>query len=184
MGDYDELSRKLREKGLDAEADELEGLMNATDLRRQAKGTGDLQAELDRLKAENKRLVQSPLKTEALRRANVDLGALRPAELQMIQGLEFEGDVPSEDWVAKVVSEYQLPIASGGQASVEQPPNAAGVVQAAQGAPAGGPSIGGTLSPATVAEWTTQEQVAFAEKNPEAWEQLKAGEEVTGVTIS
>lgn len=184
MGEYEDLVQRVRDAGLEDDADELERL-SKTDLRRQASRSKQLEAENAELKATNRKLEMAPKKEAALRKANVDLDALRPAERQLIQGLDFEGDEPGDDWVAKVISDYQLPVSEGGdQQQGQGEPNAQAVVRTASTAPAGGPTIGGTITPETVAGWSTEEQMRFADKHPEAWEQLKAGEEVAGVTTS
>jgi hypothetical protein len=50
-------------------------------------------------------------KVEAALRANgVDYDRLRPIEKTTLESSDFEGEEPSEEWVAKVVSEGGLPV--------------------------------------------------------------------------
>jgi hypothetical protein len=182
MGEYEDTVAKLRQQGLDDEADVFEKF-TATQLRQKAERADSLERENEQLKGENRQLRVEPKKQQALRAAGVDLGSLRPADKQVIASLDFEGDEPSEDWVAKTIADLQLPITDG-TTQTGEPPNAAGVVQTATNAPGGSGTSSGTITPETVAGWSTEQTVAWKEKNPEAWEALKRGEEVVGATSS
>lgn len=182
MGEYEDTVQSLRDKGLDDEADTLEKF-GASQLRKKAERTDELEKENAKLTATNRTLVVAPKKDAALRAAGVDLESLRPADKLVLAGLEFEGDEPSEDWVAKTIADLQLPITGQQQQEGSGPPNAAAVVDAAQGAPAGGGG-NGVITPEDVAGWTTQQAAKFSMDHPDAWEQLKRGKEVTGVTTS
>jgi hypothetical protein len=184
MGEYEDTVARLRQQGLDDEADVFEKF-TATQLRQKAEKTDTLERENEQLRKENRGLVVAPKKDAALRAAGVDLEALRPADRQVLAGLEFEGDEPSDEWIAKTVADLQLPIIEGSQQLGEVAPNAAAVVNTATNAPAGGnaPSSG-IVTPIDAANWSTEYSAKWAEDHPEAWEALKRGEEVTGVRTS
>ncbi len=184
MGEYEDAVKALRDQGLDDEADVFDKF-TATQLRKKAERADELERKNAELEASNRKLVVAPKKDQALRAAGVDVDNLRPADRQVIAGLEFEGDEPSDEWVAKTIGDLQLPIVAGTPAPAGAP-NAAAVVQTAAQAPGAGPgpTLGGTVTPETVAAWSTEQKVAWSEKHPEAWEALKRGEEVTGVTTS
>lgn len=183
MGDYEELITALREEGRDQDADVLEKY-SATQLRQKAKRGDELEAEVERLKKENYELVVVPKKEEAFRRAGVDFDSLRPAELEAIRNLKFEGDAPNDQWVAEQISKYQLPV-SGGGAGTDSP--AAGVVAAARNAPTGGArgtGASGVITPEVAGEWSMEKRIKFMNEHPDEYEALLQGEEVTGVAFS
>jgi hypothetical protein len=183
MAEYEDLIQRVRDAGLEDEADRFEQF-SKSQLRKDAEGAKELRTENERLKGENRKLVVAPKKEAALRAAGVDTANLRPADRQVIGSLEFEGDEPSEDWVAKTIADLQLPIVEGQQQSTE-PPNAAAVVRAATQAPSGGStSPTGVTTPADAAKWSSEQAAKFSEEHPDAWEALKRGEEVTGVRTS
>lgn len=182
MSDYDELIQALRDEGRDQDAEILEKY-SATQLRQKAKRADELEADVERLKKENFELVVVPKKEEAFRRAGVDFDSLRPAEQEILKNLQFEGDAPSEQWVADQISKYQLPVAGGG---ANEQSNAAGVVSAARSAPTGGARGGGAqgvLDGEEVASWTMEKRIKFMNEHPDEYEALLRGEEVTGVAV-
>lgn len=182
MSDYDELMDRLKEEGRDEDAEVLEKY-SATQLRQKAKRADELERDLERLKKENFELVVVPKKEEAFRRAGVDFDSLRPAEQEIIRNLQFEGDAPSEQWVADQISKYQFPTAGGG-AGADSP--AAGVVAAARSAPTGGArgtGASGVITPEVAGEWSMEKRIKFMNEHPDEYEALLQGEEVTGIAV-
>ncbi len=186
MGEYEDVLKQLREGEIDGEeaAEKLEK-WSGSSLRKRAEGKEAADARLAELESENKRLKSAPKIAEALKKAGVDFEALRPAERKLIDSLEFEGDDPAEDWVAKVVSENGLPVTEGagseGQEG-EEPP-AAAVARQAKGSPAGGGVSSGVVTPDTFASWPMDKRMEFINKHPEAEEMLGKGLPMTGVAV-
>ena len=186
MGDFEDILSELRAGDIDGEdaAERLEKFSGSS-LRKRAEGKEAAEARLAELEAENRRLKTEPKVVEALKKAGVDFEGLRPAEVQAIKSLEFEGEAPAEDWVAKVVSDYGFPMSGGVQG--EPPgnePAAAAVARAAQGAPAGGGTASGVVTPDDFGGWPLEKRLRFIEKYPEAEESLGKGIPMTGVAFS
>jgi len=187
MGRFEDALKSLRERfDTDDLPEELETLeqYKGTDLRKKAERTDQLEQELEAVKAENRRLKTAPKITEALKKAGVDFEALRPAEVEKITALEFEGDEPAEDWVAKLVSDYDFPMTEGAGSGTEGEPEAAKIARHARNAPAGGGTVSGTITPETVAGWPRDKRLRFRKEHPDAWKTLKEGGVVSGIAFA
>jgi len=187
LGDWEEVLEQLRSgdiEGGDA-ADLLDKKFSGSSLRKRAEGKETLETELAEARAENKRLKTVPRVVEALTSAGVDFEALRPAERKVIDALEYEGDTPSEEWVAKVVSDYSFPTTedAGGVVRGTEPP-AAEIARTARSAPAGGGSASGVVTPDDYAGWPLEKRMRFNEKYPEAEEAIGKGVPMTGIAFS
>lgn len=177
MGEYERLVEQLRDQGMEDMADEFEKF-SATSLRKKAAAYDDVLKERDKLRSEVEELVDRPRREAAFREAGVDYDSLRPAEKRLLSELRPDGDI-SEEWVAGVISDYGLPTLQSVEPRGEGP-SAAKMTEAATNAPQG-KSTGHTITPAVAAEWSVDKMVKFAENYPEAWDQLKRGETVTGI---
>jgi len=179
MGKYEDLLQQLRDQGLDDLAEDFSEF-SATSLRQKAASYDTVLKENSELRNKVTELIEIPKKEQAFRKAGVDFEALRPAEKDLLRKAKPDGEI-TEEWVAKVISEYELPVTVNEESSEEEPASA-GVVEAAKSAPTGVRS-GSTITPTVAAKWTPDRMMAFAEKYPEAWESLKKGETVTGIAF-
>lgn len=186
MGDWEEVIEQLRQGDIDgADAAELlDRKFSGSSLRKRAEGKESLETELADVKAENRRLKTVPKVVEALKGAGVDFEALRPAERKVIDALEYEGDTPSEDWTAKVVADYSFPTTDAGDGVSGSEPRAAEIARTARGAPTGGGSASGVVTPDDFAGWAVEKRLRFIEKYPEAEEALGKGFAMSGIAFS
>jgi len=188
MGKFEDALEQLRAQQLEDESplEILEGYAGSN-LRKQAEKAPALEKENEDLRAENRKLKVGPKVTEALTKAGVDFEALRKAEKELIEGLEPDDDEPTEDWVAKVIGEYELPVREdfpprpdGGEG--EKEPNAAGVVRQAMRAPTGGSTLGSGIDLKVYNSWPEAKRLTFRKEHPEEHKKLRQGEVVTGIS--
>ena len=187
MGQFEDALKALRER---FDADDLPGEIEVlehykgSDLRKKAEEHDSAIARAEAAEAEVKRLKTVPKVTDALAKAGVDFEALRPLERKAIESLSFEGDEPTEEWVAKIVSESDFPMVEGVPGPEEgTEPNAAAIARQAKQAPAGGKGIG-TITPEIVAAWPQEKRLRFRKEHQDAWNVLKDGGTVTGIAFS
>jgi hypothetical protein len=179
MARLDDLIEELRSDGREDDAQELERL-SGSQLRQKAQKTDQLEKELEQLKAENAGLKRGPAARKAFEDYGVDLSGLSKAERKVIES--YDGEL-TEDEIGKLVEEYDLPVvASSEENDGEEQPAAQRVAQAARSSESGRGKTVPTVSPADVAGWPMEKKLGFADKNPDAWEALKRGESVTGVS--
>lgn len=183
MGAYEDAVEQLRDQGLDDLAEVFEGF-TASNLRKKAARADQLEREKAELESRMKRIETRPKLEDAFRKAGVDFDSLRPAEREAIFALEVEDEI-TDQFVADVVSKYELPTAEGLEAGeAEEEPGAAQVAAAAVSAPqrrAGGTT---TLSPEDVSDWSTDKLMRLREAHPNEFEALKRGETVHGIAFS
>jgi len=188
MGEFEEALKSIRERFSGEDLGELDVLekYKGSELRKKAELSEQRERENEALKAEVKRLKTAPKITEALEKAGVDFEALRPTEVQAIDALTFEGDEPSDEWVAKIVSEGGFPMKEGAgeQGSGETEPAAAKIARQAKGAPTGGGTLQSTITPETVANWPQEKRLRFRKEHKDAWNKLRDGEVVTGIAFA
>lgn len=184
MSDYDDVIARLKEEGLDAEAAVLEKY-SANQLRDKASQAEGLEKRVADLEAENKKLQAGPKREAALRAAGVDIGALSPADVEVLDAQRLEdGKEPDEEWARGLIEKYQLPITT----RVESGPMPAAAEMVTAATATGGRVVAKTtLSPADVAAWDDQKRMQFVEwcnaNDSDAFDRLLAGETVTGITF-
>lgn len=178
MAKYEDLIQRLREEGMEDLADDFEEF-SATTLRKKAAAYDEVVTERDLLKSQVTTLIDLPKKEQALKDAGVDFDALRPAEKKLIRELKMEGELT--DWVAKVISENELPVSESFVQETDEEPAAERVAKAARSAPTGGSPSSTTLSAESVKDWPTDKLLQFRDEHPDEWEALKRGETVKGV---
>lgn len=183
MGAYEDAIEAVREAGLEDIAETLEGF-KASSLREKASKADRLERELAEAQARVRKLETRPKLEEAFRKAGVDFDSLRPAEREAIFALDVEDEISSE-FVAEVVSKYELPTVEGGNVGdADEAPSAAAVVAAAVNAPQRRQGGTSTLSPEDTADWSTEKLMRLRQAHPEEFEALKRGETVTGIAFS
>lgn len=184
MSDYDDVIASLEERGLDEEAEVLKKY-RAGSLREQASKAPALEQENQALQAKVKALEDAPKRTAALRAAYVDIDALSPADLEVIDGQQLEdGQEYDEDWARGLVERYGLPVSD--RVEVGPLPPAAGIVDAATNT---GAIVQGktSLTPSEVASWDVSKRMRFAEwddQNKTGYmARILAGETIAGIAF-
>lgn len=180
MGKYEDLLERVSElEGGDDIASELEEF-SATSLRRKAAKADELESKVADLEADIAKRDAAPKIEKAFREAGVQFDQLRPADRQVLQGLD-PADLTS-DKVAEVISSYELPIDAASQAAAEDPPPAAAVVAAARQAPASTSTAAtAQITPEDAGSWPIDTQLRFKKAHPDEFEALKRGDTVTGI---
>ena len=156
--------------------------LEGTGLRSELK---EARKEIERLKPFEAKVVQAekaPTVLEAFRAQGVDIEALRPAERRAIESFKVEGDEIDVAAVKAMIAADDLPLAEG----FEPDAGADDGTGSGAAAIAGHAQTVGTrtatrskVSPQDTADWSTEKLLAFKDKYPDEFEQLKAGEEVT-----
>lgn len=183
MGDFENAVLELRNQGLDDLADTFDQF-SATALRKKASRVDELEREKQELETKLRKLEQAPKVEDAFRKAGVDFESLRPAEREALAALQVEDGDLTEEFVAQVITKYDLPVASVDTQNDEgEAPNAAAVVAAARQAPQGR-SSGTTISPGDTEGWSTEKLMRLKQSHPEEFEALKRGETVTGIAFN
>lgn len=180
---FEEILEDIRREGLEDLADELEQGYGKSALREQAGKVPELERQLAEAQAKLARLERAPQLEQAFRAYGVDWDSLRPLERAAIEA--FEGDLTPER-IGEFVERHQLPTTPAGSREEEKPeapPAAAGVVEAARRAPAGGVGKGPQITPADVSQWSADRWLEFRQKYPEAADQLLRGQTVTGIAF-
>lgn len=178
MARLDELIEELSEQGRHDDVDELEKLRGSS-LRKQAERASELEAKVAKLEGELAETKAAPARETALREYGVDIDSLSKAEKAIINGLKGE---LSAEAIAKLVEDYDLPVAQGdGADGAEEPPAAQRVAQHGNDAQRGTRAGGAVLTAEAVTAWPADKTRRFMTEHPEAYEALLRGETVTGI---
>lgn len=163
--------------------DDVLSALEGTGLRTELK---EARKEIDRLKPFEAKVIQAekaPTVLEAFRQQGVDIDGLRPLERKAIESFKVEGDEIDLAAVKATIAENDLPLQEGFEPDAQTADDGTGSGAAAI---AGHAQTVGTrtatrskLAPQDTAEWSTEKLLAFKDKYPDEFEQLKAGEEVT-----
>jgi len=188
MGEYEEFVQELRYEGMEELASRAEKYSNQ-EMRKRVGNVATVEKERDELRAEIAGLRATPKRSEALKKAGVDLAALQdnPAALEAIERQRLgEGKEYDEEWAKSMVEKYRLPVAEGTGETTEPPPNADPFTK--PGTQPGASTKTG-LSPLEVKKWDPQKRMRFIEyldKNGkmDVLDRLLQGETVTGITFS
>lgn len=178
---FEDLVEQIREAGLDEVASTLDREYSATSLRKEAGRARELEVELEKTKSQLEELVMLPKKEKLFADLGVDMDALRPAERDLLRTLKPESGDPDESWAEKIIERYQLP--TGAPIEPPEETGAAQIAGQARQAPAGGKSRSGVITPEDVAAMSVEKRQAFKKNNPDAWERLLDGEEVSGISL-
>jgi hypothetical protein len=178
MGEYEDHLARLRDEGHDDLAEYFQQF-EASTLRKKAAERDQFEKDLGSTRGELERMKKAPKREEAFRKAGVNFEELRTAEKEVLQRLDWEGDEPSEEWVAQQVEKYGFPT-SAPEGEDEEETGAQRVAAQARSAPARVKG-GTTLSPEDTQDWPIEKLLKFQEKYPEQWDALKRGETVSGV---
>lgn len=178
MARLDDLIEEYRQDGREEDAAELEQLRGST-LRQKAAQADRLQKEIDSLRSENESLKRGPAAKAAFEDYGIDLESLSKAERRILES--YDGEL-TEQAIGNLVEEYELPTVSSEEAGDEQPA-AAQVAQAARSSETGRGKKAPVVKPEDISGMSMEQKLGFADKHPEAWEALKRGETVTGITV-
>lgn len=177
MARLDEIIDDLRSEGRVEDAEELEKLRGSS-LRKKAEAAEKWEREYSELKGKLEKLESIPVREKAFKDYGIDVEGLSKAERKILEG--YDGELDAEA-IGALVEEYELPVsAQEGETGPET--EAQRVTTAARRADQGRGGKAPVLKPEDVAEWSMEKKVGFADANPEAWEALKRGEAVPGVT--
>jgi len=180
MGDWEDAMQRLREEGLDDVVASL-SQFEKNQLRDKAAKFEVAEKRAAELEDRVHFLEAGPKREAAMKKANIDVTKLRPAELELINGQRpAEGKEYDEEWAKGLVEKYQLPVSGAADEGTEEPPPW-NPPSAGQGAVAGKTAI----DPRTIAKAKAVDRMAFiewAEKNhPGLYDQLLQGQIVTGI---
>lgn len=161
---------ELEQAGLDPQLlDRIKNFTKASPLRHKAKNAEERARELEE---ENKTLRNSVLK-QSFKDAGIPAD---PSLFNLPPDLDFTSAESVRDWAVKsnLISQEINPEAQQEMQQLEE------VEQLSTGSTT---PRSGVITPAMAADWPVDRMRRFMDSNPVEWEQLKRGNEVTGVPV-
>lgn len=167
--DFDVLVDELADAGLDESYIERLKKWSGSPLRKER---NEARQEADALK---ERVAKAEAKT--LEATFKELGiTVKPTALRLPDDLDVLDDTKVREWaVEQGLAEPPPPDTPEEEVAAHERVQAAGAGAAGNTGPS-------TLKPEDTAEWSTEKLLAFKNQHPEAFEALKRGESVSGVT--